>query len=103
MASGKNRVMVGSVYGTGSAINVTTLSFRPRLVRLFNLGGNAQAYWNREMPDAAMQKVVDSGVGTSDISYVTSNGITPLSNGFTIGADADLNASAELLVWEAFD
>jgi len=103
MASGMNRLSVGSVVGTGSAINVTKVGFRPRLVRLYNTGGNCQAFWCSEMADASAQKTVDSGSGTTDISTITSNGITPLANGFTIGADTDLNASGETIVYEVFD
>lgn len=93
--------MVGSLYGTGSAINVTKVGFRPRVVRLFNVDDNVDAYWNIEFADASMRLIVTSAAGTTDISLETTNGITPLSNGFTIGANANLNASGEKIIWEA--
>jgi molecular chaperone DnaK (HSP70) len=53
------------------------------------------------MADASMQKTVDSGSGTTDISLVASaNGITPLSNGFSLGADTDLNVATEIVYYE---
>lgn len=103
MGSGVNRCAVGSVTGTGSAIDVKTAGFRPRYVKLLNVGGNCKAEWTVDMADASMQKTVDSGTGTSDISFVTSDGVTPLSTGFKIGADSDLNASGELIHWVAFE
>jgi hypothetical protein len=102
MSAGTRKVC-GTVVGTGSAIDVKTVGFRPRSVCLRNTSGNCVGNWQHTMPDAAMQKIVDSGSGTTDISYVTSNGVTPLNNGFTIGADGDLNASTEVIHWEACD
>jgi len=101
MSSGVSRRKTGAVTGTGSAINVRTVGFRPRRVELLNVGGNAIGRWQDTMADASMQKVVDSGAGATDISLVTSGGITPLSDGFTIGADTDINASGELVHWLA--
>lgn len=37
-----------------------------------------------------------------DAILLSSNGITPLFNGFTIGADTDINVSAETINWVAF-
>ena len=39
--------------------------------------------------------------GASDVAYITSLGVTPLYNGFTIGADTDVNVVAEELQWVA--
>jgi hypothetical protein len=90
----------GSVIGTGSAIDVKKVGFRPRMVRIFNVSTACQAFWNKEMPDAAAYKVVGAtGVG----SYVSAGGITSLANGFTIGADANINTNGGKLVLEAFD
>lgn len=90
----------GVVMGTGANLDVTKVGFRPRSVRVFNVGTACQAMWNKEMPDAAAYKVVGAtGVG----SYVTTGGITPLANGFRIGADADINIASDTLILEAFD
>ena len=97
MASGTSRVVRGSFVGTGSALNVRTVGFRPRTVKIHNLDGLAKAHWQDTMPDAAGWKVVTAGTQ----SYVTSNGITPLSDGFQLGADADLNVAGEVVHWEA--
>ena len=99
MSSGVSRVRTGSVNGTGSAIDVEVVGFRPQRVVLENVGGLVKATWNRDMADASACKVVTAGT----ISLITSNGITPLANGFTIGADSDINASGELIHWTAFE
>jgi len=101
--SGAKSPAVGSVYGTGADMNIRTVGFRPRFVQVFNVGGNAQGMWSVDMADDSMQKAVDSGAGATDISLVTSNGITPLSNGFALGADTDVNVSGELVHWVAFE
>lgn len=102
MGSGVNRMMTGSVVGTGSAINVRTVTFRPRKVEILNVGGVCSAVWTDTMADASALKTVDSGAGATDVSLITSNGITPLNNGFTIGADTDLNVSGETIHWVAY-
>ena len=105
MASGdtrKNaRVATGTYTCTGSAVTFIT-GFKPAAIEVLNTSGICIGKWNNLMPDAAMCKVVDSGVGTTDISYVTSNGITPTFNGFTLGADADLNVNTEVIFWTAW-
>jgi hypothetical protein len=97
MASGTSRVVRGSFVGTGSAKNIRTVGFRPRTVKLWNVTGLVSAVWLDTMADAAAVKAVTDGTQ----SYITSDGITPLSDGFTCGADADINASAEIVHWEA--
>lgn len=100
MSSGAPQTRYGQVTGTGSAITVE-LGFRPRKVELKNIDGNAIGKWQHPMDAASMQKLVDSGAGATDISLVTTNGITPAANSFVIGADADLNAAGERILWEA--
>jgi hypothetical protein len=92
--------MRGQFTGTGAAIAVE-VGFRPRKVELRNIGGNATAVWQYPMADASMQKTVDSGAGATDISTVTTGGVTPTATGFSLGTDADLNAAGENVVWEA--
>lgn len=103
MGSGVTRKIVGSFYGTGSDLNVRTVGFRPSYVRILNVDGDADAEWIEGMADDSMRKVVTSGAGTTDISLVTSDGITPLSDGFSLGADSDLNVSDELVRYLAID
>jgi len=93
----------GSVLGTGSALNVTTCGFRPRKVKLWNVasGGLCTFEWNKEMPDASAFK--EQNHASAQRSFITSNGITPLANGFTIGADTDMNVAGERVYFEAHD
>lgn len=99
MASGAAKVIRGSVVGTGSAIDVRTVGFRPRSVKLENVGGNVSARWQHTMADASAALEITDGTK----SLITADGITPLSDGFTIGADANINAATELIHWEAVE
>ncbi len=99
MSSGVSRVMTGSVTGTGSAISVRTVGYRPRVVKVYNAGGLAWAVWTEHMADAAALKFITAGT----MSEITSDGVTPLSDGFQLGADTDLNVSGEKVYWVAYE
>lgn len=99
--SAETRKVVGSFIGTGSAFNITTVGFRPRSVKLWNLTGLTTAVWIKGMPDASAFKQINHA-DTQNV-YVTSNGLTPLVNGFTVGTDADLNTAAETVFYEVSD
>jgi hypothetical protein len=64
-------------------------------------GGLCTLEWNTAMPNASGFKTLPHD--TAQFAFLTSNGITPLANGFTIGADTDLNVSGELIYLEAID
>lgn len=97
MASGGNRVVVGAFPGTGAQLDIKKVGFRPKKVELHNVTGNCSAVWTESMADASMQKTVDSGSGTTDMSFPTTLGVTPLADGFRLGADTDLNVAAEIV------
>jgi len=78
---------------------VRTVTFRPTKVELLNEGGLATAVWSETMADAEMLKRVTSGA----LTKVTANGVTPLSDGFRLGADADMNVDGELVHWVAYE
>lgn len=99
MASSASREFRGSVLGTGASLDVRTVGFRPRHVRLLNQTGLCVAEWMDDMPDASAMKWVTAGT----MSYISSNGITPLSDGFRLGADTDLNVDGELIRWFCVD
>jgi len=101
MGSGVNRIVVGAVIGTGSAMNVDTVGFRPKLVRVVNAGatGLSRFEWFAGMADAAAVKTVTNGT----ISVIAADGITPRARGFTIGADANVNISGEIIYYEAHE
>jgi hypothetical protein len=101
MASGAKSPAVGSFLGTGAALNIRTVGFRPRLVRVVNVesGGKVRLEWFKDMADAAAVKTAAAGT----ITVLTTNGITPLSDGFTLGADTDVNVDGELCHFEAYE
>lgn len=97
MASGANRIYRGSFLATGAAKNVTEPGFKPVKVVIRTSAGQEMT-WLDSMADAAGFKRVTAGTG----SFVTSNGITPLTNGFTFGADA-INVNGQTVYFEAFE
>lgn len=99
MSSGVSRMVVGSVTGTGSAMDITTVGFKPRKVELFNITGLVTGVWVEGMADASVAKRVTAG----DMTVPTTGGVTPLSNGFTLGNDSDLNVAAELVRYVAHE
>lgn len=97
MASGAAKVIRGSFLGTGADIDIRSVGFRPRSVKLWNIDGIATAVWLDGMADASAFKEITAGTK----SVITTLGITPLSDGFRLGADTDLNVSGELVRFEA--
>ena len=111
----KGQKQQGTVEGTGSAINIE-LGFVPSRVTLYNIddaGGLApKMEWISGMADGSAFKylsIADDGTTTNKShALVTSNGVTPYggaagsaAKGFTIGADSDMNASGETILWLA--
>lgn len=98
----------GYVIGTGAAIRII-MGWCPRKVELYNTEGNCFGVWVKNMDAGSIFKTVDSGSGTTDISLVTSGGITIIGAdeysstdkvsgdgmGFIIGTDSDINVSGE--------
>lgn len=94
--SGYPAIVWGAVESTNAPLQVVC-GFQPRSVKLY-LADGASGFWNDSMDDDAAFKRIVAGTG----SFVTTNGITPDSNGFTLGADANLNpASATIIYFEA--
>jgi hypothetical protein len=92
MASGAHRTFYGTVLGTGAAIDVKVVGFRPSEVEIFNRTSRVGLKWTETMADAAALKTAANG----DRTVVTTNAITPLASGFTVGTDS-VNASGEIL------
>jgi hypothetical protein len=99
MSSGVSKTRVGAFNGTGAVVEVRGVEFRPRKVELYNVTGLATAVWVEGMADDSALKEVTAGTK----SLITSAGVTPRSDGFDLGADADLNVSAELVRWVAHE
>lgn len=103
MSSGVQRTQFGAFTADGNAHTVSTVGFKPRKVVVRNVTGLVVGVWTESMPDAAALLTIDSGAASTDLSYITTDGITPTNTGFTVGANADLNANAEVLHWEAHE
>lgn len=99
MASGTQYTRTGSFTSDGNARSIRTLGFRPRKVEVYNVTSGDSMLWIDTMADAAARKQLAAGTA----SFLTANGITPLSDGFTLGADADVNANGEVLHYVAHE
>ena len=98
--SGGARAFTGAFRGTGADIDLKTVPFRPHRVQLMNLDSADQGQWQQGMDDGSMLKTLAAGAS----SLVTGgNGITPLSQGFRLGADADLNVVGEEVHFTAWE
>ena len=89
---------------TAAAIAITC-GFKPRYVKVVNLTaagtGLAIMEWFEGMADASGIKTYDAGTSEAGVELITTLGITPSENGFTIGLDTDLNVISEQLSWIA--
>jgi hypothetical protein len=103
------RMATGTIPGTGATIQIA-LEFSPRAVYVVNEDGLATLYWTNTMADASGLKEVTAGTK----SFITTLGITPKEkferddtspdlHGFEIGADTDVNVSAEVIHWTAWE
>ena len=92
MGSGYSRSLVGAINSDNSAQKVVC-GFKPIAVKLW-LEDGAEGFWTKGMADDAAFKRITAGTG----SFVTSGGITPTLDGFTLGTDAQLNPSTETVV-----
>ena len=100
MGSGIRKTLFGAVEGTGAQLDVRTIPFRPTAVELFNNDGLAVARWQESMADGSMLKQITAGT----ISLVTGgNGLTPLADGFRLGADTDMNVDGEVVYWKVYE
>lgn len=93
------QMKTGTVTGTGSAINVET-GFVPKAVFIYNETDPGVFLWLDTMADAEMVKLTDAVA----LTFPTSNGISTYAGsiatnaeGFTIGADTDMNAASDVI------
>lgn len=100
----KGHFATGTVEGTGSAINISC-GFTPAYVQVINIDGDASMIWTADMTDGEAYKTVAAGTN----AQIATGGVTPYTGssgsasvGFTIGADTDVNASAETIMWAAW-
>lgn len=90
MASSGNRRYWGAYIGTGSELDIETPGFEPVKVELYAADDESFLHYVEGMPAASGMK---HKAGTT--TFLSSDGVTLLAQGFKIGADADLNAAGE--------
>lgn len=81
---------------TAAAFDITC-GFTPRWVRVVNETSGDMYEWYDGMASAEAIKTVAAGTR----SIITTLGITPLTDGFTVGLDTDVNVINEQLSWVA--
>jgi hypothetical protein len=89
----------GESVGAASAITVQ-LDFKPIYIEVVNTTTKSIYYWTQPHGAAGATKVVDSGVGTTDISTVTTNAITAGNGGFIMGTG--VQTTNDVIYWTAF-
>lgn len=83
----------GSFAGTGATLSVN-VGFKPGVVILYNITDTGMMIWTADMPDAYSHRTTGSdGIET----YTTSLGITAVADGFTLGADTEMNAGTDTI------
>lgn len=96
--AGVSNVAVGRyINGVTAAAFTITTGFKPRHVRVVNNTSQDELNWFEGMADASGFKRLAAGTATA----ISSNGITPTANGFTVGLDTDINVLSEQLSWVA--
>ena len=93
-----SQVAIGAYLDTGTAAAIKiTIGFRPRYVLVLNENDRDGYEWFEGMADAEAFKTVAAGTRT----MITTLGITPADDGFTIGLDLDVNVQNQQLSWMA--
>jgi hypothetical protein len=110
----KSQIMTGSFTGTGATANVP-LGWTPDYVKIFNPNDAGALdptleWWSGMGAGKALKslRITDNGAtGLKSQQLITTLGIsayagsTTAANGFTIGADTDLNVVGEVCYWVA--
>ncbi len=98
--AGSSRVFRDATAGTGAPQDIKVPGFSPVKVVIRNRNGTRWE-WTDSMPVGSAYKSVAAG----DTTYVATNGITPLGQGFTIGSDgnATVHAACTILDYEAWE
>lgn len=95
-ASGTFKMARGSYTGTGSALSVSSLGFKPDLIFVKDNSTNGAVFKTSMMPGDI---TAYTALTTADFT----GGITSIdSDGFSIGTSAVLNTSAQTYHWQAF-
>jgi len=100
------QTVIGTVVGTGNLLTIS-LGFQPDYVEIINVTsalGFEKAEWITGMADLSAYKTIATGVRTKLTTtgigmYTGTAGVN--NEGFTIGADADLNVLGETISYRA--
>lgn len=94
----------GTITADGSAHN-ESIGFQPSFLIIFNETDPGVYLWTDTMANAEMVKLTDAVA----LTFPTTNGISAYagavatsSQGFTIGADSDMNGASDVLHYVAF-
>ena len=90
------KIKTGQITGTGAALFVET-DFAPQYICVINKTQSAQFTFIHGMADASASKQASA----ADTAYITTNGITPGTTGFTLGTDTALNTASDEIHWYA--
>jgi hypothetical protein len=97
MSSGVRKSYRGSFVGTGASQDIKVVGFKPKSVKLMNVGALGMGEWTESMAEGSMFKQITDGTTT----FITTQGITPLASGFNVGTDAVANGAGNIVHYEA--
>lgn len=98
MGSGTAKTASGGFYATGAAMEIRGLGFKPTRIELHGEDMDTATWCEPMLADTYFNRVPD-GTG----SYVTTEGITSLQDGFDLGVVVDINVAGELVYWYAWE
>lgn len=96
-SAGDQPLVTGTYVGTGSALSIDTVGFKPKYIRFVNATTGAEAEYSDTMA-ADSVRTSDSGVD----AFATTGGVTLADTGFDLGTNAVVNTSANVVHWIAF-
>ena len=101
----KSVMQTGTVTGTGASI-IIQCGFQPRHVEIVNITGDCNGKLNDTLADGEIYKILTT---SGAHALMATLGITPYAGtvganneGFIIGADTDLNVTAQTIMWTAW-
>ena len=88
--SGASRTFAGSYIGTGAALSISKVGFKPTYVCILNVTDAAISHHIAEMEDGRALSQEDGAT-----AHVANQSITLTASGFSLGTDAQVNAAGD--------
>lgn len=98
--SGGTRVRSGKIVAANANLDIDSVGFLPSRVVVENYSNQCKIEWVNTLADGEGFKTVANGTRTTEAT----TGVTPRTDGFRLGAEADINdTTTEILHWVAWE